>query len=81
MPSWLHESIPKISQEDSRRYRERGMSTAQAARLFDVNLSSVKRYARTLRQGDSLTPRWGAGRPRKLDKNAPALLKEDVKER
>ena len=74
------EPFPKIAQEDSRRYRERGMSTAQATRLFDANLSSVKRYARTLRQGDSLTPKWGTGRPRKLDKGVQDLLKEDVKE-
>jgi hypothetical protein len=52
------EPIPKISQEDSS-YGEWGMATAQAARLFDVNLSWVKRYARTLRQGDSLTHKWG----------------------
>jgi hypothetical protein len=57
------------------------MSTAQAARPLDVNLSSVKRYARTLRQGDSLTPKWGTGRPRKLDKGAQALLQEEVEER
>jgi hypothetical protein len=38
------------------------MATAQAARLFDVNLSCVKRYARTLRQGDSLTHKWGTER-------------------
>ena len=53
---------------------QRGMSKAEAARTFDVSLSSVKRYARTVRQGDSLTPKWGAGRPRKLDKGAQALL-------
>jgi transposase len=57
------------------------MSTAQAARLFEVILSSIKRYARTVRQGDSLTTKWGTGRPCKVDKNAQALLKEDVKER
>ena len=60
---------------------EWGMSKAEAARLFDVSLSSVKRYARTVRQGDSLTPKKSAGRPRKVDKNAQALLEEDVKER
>jgi transposase len=57
------------------------MSAAQAARLFDVSHSSVKRYARTVRQGDSLTPKWGSGRPRKVDKNAQALLREDLKQR
>ena len=33
---------------------ERGMPKTQAARLFDVSLSSVKRYSRMSRQGDSL---------------------------
>jgi len=60
---------------------ERGMSKADAARLFDVILSSVKRYARTARQGGSLTPKKSTGRPHKVDKNAQALLEEDVKER
>ena len=60
---------------------ERGMSKAEAARTFDVSLSSVKRYARTVRQGDSLAPKKSPGRPRKVDEKAQALLKEDVKER
>jgi transposase len=60
---------------------ERGMSKAQAARTFDVSLSSVKRYARTARQGGSLTPKKSPGRTRKVDEKAQALLKEDVKER
>ena len=60
---------------------ERGMPKAHAARTFDVSLSSVKRYARRVRQGDSLTPKKSPGRPRKVDKNAQALLEEDVKER
>jgi transposase len=59
---------------------QRGMSKAQAARLFDVSLSSVKRYARTARQGDSLVPKKSTGRPRKVNKSARVLLKEDVKE-
>ncbi len=59
----------------------RGMSKAEAARLFDVSLSSVKRYARSARQGDSLTPKKSPGRPRVVDEKAQVLLKEDVKER
>jgi transposase len=35
---------------------ERGMPKARAARLFDVSLSSVKRYSRTARRGGSLEP-------------------------
>ena len=49
---------------------ERGMSKAQAARLFDVSLSSVKRYSRTASQGGSLEPRKSPGRPRKADEKA-----------
>src|SRR3712207_139988 len=60
---------------------ERGMSKAQAARLFDVSLSSVKRYSRTARQGGSLEPRKGPGRTRKADEKARVLLEEDVDER
>jgi transposase len=60
---------------------ERGMPKAQAARLFDVSLSSVKRYSRTAREGGSLEPRKSPGRPRKIGEKARVLLEEDVKER
>jgi transposase len=60
---------------------ERGMPKAQAARLFDVSLSSVKRYSRTARRGEPLTPKKSPGRPRKADEKARALLEQDVKER
>jgi transposase len=60
---------------------ERGMPKAQAARLFDVSLSSVKRYSRTARQGGSLKPRKSTGRPRKVDEKAQVLLERDVEER
>ncbi len=60
---------------------ERGMSKAEAARTFSVSLSSVKRYARTVRQGGSLTPKKSPGRTRIVDEKAQVLLKEDVKER
>jgi transposase len=60
---------------------ERGMSKAQAARTFDVSLSSVKRYARSARQGESLTPKKSPGRTRKVDEKARVLLERDVEER
>jgi transposase len=60
---------------------EWGMPKAQAARLFDVSLSSVKRYSRIAREGGSLTPRKSSGRPHKVDENLQALLEGDVKER
>ena len=59
----------------------RGMSKAEAARTFDVSLSSVKRYARTVRQGGSLTPKKSPGRTRKVDEKARVLLEKDVEER
>jgi len=60
---------------------ERGVSKAQAARLFGVSLSSVKRYARLVRRGGSLAPGKGSGRPPKIDENAKKLLEKDVEER
>jgi transposase len=60
---------------------ERGMPKAQAARTFDVSLSSLKRYWRTARQGGSLEPRKSPGRPRKADEKARVLLEKDVEER
>jgi transposase len=60
---------------------ERGMSKAQAARLFDVSLSSIKRYSRTARQGGSLEPRKSPGRPPKADEKARVLLEKDVEGR
>ena len=50
--------------------------------MFDVSLSSLKRYARKARRRDSLAPKKGSGRPPKLDENAAGrLLEGDVKER
>jgi transposase len=60
---------------------QRGTSKAEAARTFDVSLSSVKRYARTVRQGGSLTPKKSPGRTRKVDEKARVLLEKDVEER
>ena len=61
---------------------ERGMPKAQAARIFDVSLSSVKRYARTTaRRGEPLTPKKSPGRPHKVDEKATVLLERDVEER
>jgi transposase len=60
---------------------ERGVSKAQAARLFGVSLSSVKRYATIAKKGGSLIPKKGSGRPPEADQNVETLLEEDVKER
>jgi transposase len=60
---------------------ERGMPKTQAARLFDVSLSSVKRYSRMARQGNSLAPKRRPGRAPKVDEKVKKLLNEDMKER
>jgi transposase len=60
---------------------ERGMPKTQAARLFDVSLSSVKRYSRMARQGDSLAAKRRPGRAPKVDEKTKKLLNEDMKER
>jgi len=44
---------------------ERGMPKTQAARLSDVSLSSVKRYAKTARRGEPLTPKRAPDGPAK----------------
>ena len=60
---------------------QRGMSKSQAARLFGISLSSVKRYSRLASQGESLTPKKGGGRPPKADETVRKLLEEDISKR
>jgi transposase len=58
-----------------------GMSKSKVARLFNVSLSSVKRYVRIASRGESLKPRKGGGRPLKTDQTIEKLLEDDVQER
>src|SRR5918998_5679362 len=60
---------------------ERGMSKAQAARSFDVSLSSVKRYVEKANRGESLAPKKSPGSAPKLDEKARKLLEDDLQER
>jgi len=76
----------KAYSEDLRRkivqaVHQHGMSKSQAARLFGISLSSVKRYSRLASQGKSLTPRKGGGRPPKADEATRRLLEEDIRNR
>ena len=56
---------------------EGGMPKSEAARLFDVSLSSVKRYRGLAANEEPLAPRKG-GRPPKTNAALESLLEEDV---
>ena len=59
----------------------RGMGQSEAARLFDVGLSSVKRYLRKFRRGSSLSPGKARGKRPIIDEPARRLLEGDLKVR
>ena len=56
------------------------MPKAQAARTFDVSLSSVKRYVDKAERGEPLAPKKSPGSPPKLDEKARKLLEDDLRE-
>jgi transposase-like protein len=58
---------------------EGGMSKAQAARIFSVSLSSVKRYLQKAQRGESLVPKKRPGSAPKLGDSAMRLLEEDLR--
>jgi transposase len=60
---------------------ERGMPKSEAARLFGVSPSSVKRYCRLAANEEPLAPRKGGGRPPKTNAAIEGLLEEDVNRR
>jgi transposase len=60
---------------------KRGTSKSEAARLFSISLSSVKRYTKLADRGEPLTPRKGGGRPPIADDATRKLLEEDVRAR
>jgi len=60
---------------------QRGTSKSEAARLFSISLSSVKRYIRVASRGEPLAPRKGGGRPPKADELTRKLLEEDIRTR
>lgn len=61
---------------------ERRMTKSAAARAFSVSLSSVKRYAKAVSEGRSLSPRKAPGKKPLLDEKAKRLLEaDDVEQR
>jgi transposase len=50
--------------------KERRMPTVEVARTFGVGLSSVKRYAKVAREGESLRPKRSPGREARRPTNA-----------
>jgi len=76
----------KAYSEDLRRkvveaVEQRGASKSEAARLFGISLSSVKRYTRLASQGEPLSPSKGGGRPPIADEATKKLLEEDIRKR
>jgi transposase len=59
----------------------RGLSKSQAAHIFSVSLSSVKRYVKKADHGESLAPKKSPGSAPKLDEKATKLLETDLKQR
>jgi transposase len=82
----VHHRLTKAYSEDLRQkvaqaVQQRGTSKSEAARLFGISLSSVKRYTKLASEGESLTPRKGGGRPPIADDATRKLLEEDVRVR
>jgi transposase len=81
-----HHGLMDAYSEDLRRkivegVEQRRMSKSEAARMFGVSLSSVKRYVKAACEGRSLSPGKAPGKRPKLDEKARRLLEADVKER
>src|SRR5215210_3994395 len=60
---------------------EDGMTKSEAARLFGISLSSVKRYCTLAANVEPLAPRKGGGRPPKTNSAIERLLEENVSKR
>lgn len=60
---------------------QRGMNKSEAAHTFGVSLSLVKRYAKAVREGRSLSPGKAPGKRPSLDRKARKLLEAHVEER
>jgi transposase len=59
----------------------RGMTKTEAARIFGVSRSSVKRYAKLAEEGGPLAPKKRPGSKPKMGQKATKLLEADVHRR
>src|SRR5215212_3800824 len=80
-----HHRVMDAYSEDLRRkiveaVQRRRMNKSEAARAFDVSLSSVKRYAKAAREGRSLSPGKAPGKKPTLDEKTRRLLEAHVEE-
>ena len=58
-----------------------GRTKSETARSFGVSRSSVKRYAKLVKEGWSLTPKKRPGSKPKMNERARRLLEADLEER
>ena len=83
-PDAIIESMKAYSEDLRRKIVDavrRGASKSETASLFGVSLSSVKRFTRMEREGDSLAPKKPPGRPPKGSDATRRLLLADLAER
>jgi transposase len=83
MTTWLHEWLfRRFSREDCHCCKTWALQESQAAHIFSVSLSSVKRYVNKADHGESLAPKKKSpGSAPKLDEKATKLLETDLKQR
>jgi transposase len=83
-PHAIIESMKAYSEDLRRKIVDavrRGVPKSETASLFGVSLSSVKRFSRMEREGDSLAPKKPPGRPPKGTDATRRLLLADLAER
>jgi transposase len=72
--------LRRPQKENSLRRGTRDVQGPEAARTFDVSLSSVKHYVNKAGRGEALVPKKSPGSAPKLDDKARKLLEDDLTE-
>jgi len=84
MSQWHHEDMNAYSEDLRKKIVQalrRGTGKSEAARLFGVSLSSVKRYAEMADQGRPLAPKKRPGSQPKTGEDARRVLEADLEKR